>query len=56
MVAVSGKLLPRKIADTPEAYRYLHWKKCQGKYINIVYVSYITCICWSYSWYIHVLI
>ncbi len=25
MAAVSGKLLPRKIAHTPEAYRYLHW-------------------------------
>ncbi len=25
MAAVSGKLLPRKIADTAEAYRYLHW-------------------------------
>ncbi len=30
-------------------------KKCQGEYIYMVYVLYITCICWSYSWYIHVL-
>jgi hypothetical protein len=30
-------------------------KKCQGEYIYMVYVLYITCICRSYSWYIHVL-
>jgi hypothetical protein len=30
-------------------------KKCQGEYIYMVYALYITCICWSYSWYIHVL-
>ncbi len=26
MAAVSGKLLPRKIADTPKAYRKHHWR------------------------------
>jgi hypothetical protein len=30
-------------------------KKCQGEYIYMVYVLYITCICRSYSCYIHVL-
>ncbi len=30
-------------------------KKCQGKYIYMVYVLYLACIYWSYSWYIHIL-
>ncbi len=30
-------------------------KKCQGEYMYMVYVLYLSCICWSYSWYIHIL-
>jgi hypothetical protein len=46
MAAVSGKLLPRKIADTPEAHRYLHWVtiKDEGNAYNKAMKLVLLCI------------